>query len=281
VSFAFQGARATPRAGVHLDTVGANIAGQMAWVLPWVFVPLTVALWRAIRSRASDERRWFLALIALGPIALFTLVSLRGDVGLPHWQAPGWLFVFPILGADVMARLDAGVRRTRRWLTASVVGYAALIAVLGSHASTGWMARVAPAAFRQDPTGDLVSWHMVRKTLIGLGYVPGVDFVAATSWIQAGKAAVSLPTDLPVLCLCADPHHFRYAVDDREFLGKNAVIVKKVREGDDVMARFAPYFERIDPITSFGIYRGLQHVMQVELYRAQNFRQVYPSDQPR
>jgi len=280
-SFAFQGARATPAAGLHFDTFAANIGGQMAWVLPWVFVPLAIALWRAVRGRSSSEAGWFLGLVAAGPIVLFTMVSLRGDVGLPHWQAPGWLFVFPILGAATATKLAAGISRTRRWLVASVVGYAGLIAVLGSHVSTGWMARVAPSAFRQDPTGDMVSWHMLYKTLGGLGYLPGTDFIAATSWIQAGKAAIALGRETPVLCLCADPHHFRYMADDREFIGKNAVIVKKVRAGDDVMERFAPYFERIDPITTFGIYRGRQEVMQLELYRAQNFRAVYPSDQPR
>jgi len=281
-SFAFQSTRATPGTGIHLETLLANIGGQMAWVLPWIFIPLAASVWRAFRAGPRDERRWFLLSIAAGPIVVFTLIALRGDVGLPHWQAPGWLFVFPVLGAGVaerLARADAGARRWLRW---SVSGYGVLILVLTTHAATGWMARVAPKAFeRGDPTGDLVTWRMLRPTLESLGYVPNVGFIAATSWIQAGKASVAMGPEMPVLCLCADPHHFFYTHSDSAFLGQDAIIVKKVRENDDVLERFAPYFERIDPITRFGVYRGRQMVMMLDVYRAKNFKALYPTDQPR
>ena len=281
-SFAFQGARAVPATGIHLGTFFANIAGQMAWVLPWIFIPLVASAWRALRAGPKDERRWFLLALAGGPIVGFTLVSLRGDVGLPHWQAPGWLFVFPLLGAGVaerMERHEAGARRFLRW---SVGSYAVLLFVLGTHAATGWMARLAPAAFtRGDPTGDMVTWKLLRPTLLGYGYYPVAGFVATASWIQAGKASIALGPGTAVLCLCADPHHFYYAQNDSAFLGADAMIVKKVREGDDVLERFAPYFERIDPITRFGVYRGLQEVMELEVYRATNFRALYPTNQPR
>lgn len=281
-SFAFQGARAAPSTGISFGAVLANIGGQMAWVLPWIFIPLAASGWRALRAGPTDERRWFLLALAAGPIVGFTLVSLRGEVGLPHWQAPGWLFVFPLLGAGVAERLDRGEATARRFMRFSVVGYAVLLLLLGTQAATGWMARVAPEAFKRgDPTGDLVTWRMLKPTLLGLGYYPVNGFVATASWIQAGKAAVALGPGTPVLCLCGDPHHFFYAENDSSFLGTDAMIVKKVREGDDVLERFAPYFERIDPITRFGVYRGKQEVMQLEVYRAKNFRALYPTNQPR
>lgn len=281
VSFAFQGARATAKEGIHLDTFGANIAGQMAWVLPWIFIPLAAAAWRAVRSGPRDSHRWFLACVAGGPIVGFTLVSLRGDVGLPHWQAPGWLFVFPMLGAAVVERMDRGSIGTQRWLRWSVRGYAALILILTSHAATGWLARMAPGAFgRNDPTGDLVTWDQLPDALQSVGG-PEPAFVAATSWIQAGKTAIGVGPGVPVLCLCADPHHFRYTADDRAFLGRSGIIVKKQRAGDDVRERFAPYFDRIDSVGTMRVKRGEQEVMLVDLFRATGFRAVYPSDQPR
>ena len=282
VSFAFQGARATPASGIHFGAFLANIGGQMAWVLPWIFVPLVASAWRALRGGPGDERRWLLLCIAGGPIAFFTLVALRGDVGLPHWQAPGWLFVFPMLGAAVAERTARGERRPMRWLKTSVVGYAALIAVLTSHASTGWIARLAPAAFDTgDPTGDLVTWSRLGPELVTVGFDPSREFVAATSWIQAGKASIGAGPAVPVACLCADPHHFFYAVDDRALIGRDAIIVHKVRAGDDVIERFAPYFERIERLTTFAVSRGPQDVMTVELFRGSNFRQLFPTGQPR
>ena len=148
-SFAFQGARAAPRAGLHPDTMLANIGGQMAWVLPWIFIPLAASAWRALRAGPRDERRWFLLSLATGPIVGFTLVALKGDVGLPHWQAPGWLFVFPLLGAAVAERLAAGHAGTRRWLRWSIGGYVGLIAVLGL--------LLAPAVWAMRGDGEKIS----------------------------------------------------------------------------------------------------------------------------
>lgn len=294
VSFAFQGGRAVGASGIHLDTFLANIGGQMAWVLPWIFIPLAAAAWRALRSGPRDEARWFLLAVAAGPIAVFTLVSLRGSVGLPHWQAPGWLFVFPMLAAAVVERFERGeaasptardatrAQRSRRWLRWSVVSYVVLIAVLTSHASTGWLARVFPTALgRNDPSGDLVTWRQLRPSLEGLGLFPSNAFIATASWIQAGKAAVAMGPDVPVLCLCADPHHFYYLQNDSTLLGRDAVFVKKRRENDDVLTRFAPYFEQIDIVNVVPVYRGKQEVMLLDIYRGRNFRAVYPTDQPR
>lgn len=282
VSFVFQGSRAASDGRIHFEALLANIGGQAAWVLPWIFVPLAAAAWRAARSGPSDARRWFLLSIAAGPIVLFTLVSLGGDVGLPHWQAPGWLFVFPMLGAGVAERVVAGSRVAWRWMLVSTWTYVVLVVVLTSHASVGWLARVIPSAFAHgDPSGDLVTWSGLKPALARAGFDPDRDFVAATSWIQAGKAALGAGRRATVLCLCADPHHFYYMHDDRDYLGRDAVIVHKERAGDDVRERFAPYFEAIEPAGSFEVTRGPQHLMTVELFRARGFRATYPTDQPR
>lgn len=281
-SFVFQGARATPSAGVHLGALAANVGAQMVWVLPWIFVPLAASAWRALRAGPRDAPRWFLLSVAAGPIVLFTLVSLRGDVGLPHWEAPGWLFVFPMLGAAAAERLAAGSRRTRLWIRWVAWGYVGMVVFAWSQASTGWVARLWPSAFEHgDPTGDLVTWDGLSGALDSLGFDRSRSFVAATSWIQAGKAAVAAGPSVTVLCLCADPHHFYYMQDERAFLGRDAVIVHKERAGDDVPVRFAPYFESIEPAGSFPVTRGSQVVMTVELFRARRFSRAYDTAQPR
>ena len=281
-SFVFQGARATGTGGVHPVAMLSNIAGQMAWVLPWIFVPLAAALWRAARTGPRDSARWFLLCLAIGPIAAFTLIALRGDVGLPHWQAPGWLFVFPALGAAAAERMERDDRTTRRWLRWSVGGYIGLIAVLASQANRGWMVRVAPSAFAKgDPTTDLLDWREVRPALEANGWLPAGGFVAAPSWIQSGKAAVGVGPDWPVLCLCADPHHFRYTQDDRRWLGHDAVLLVKHKERDDVVAKFSPYFTSVTLAGQVPLHRHGVPAMTVDVYKASGFRQLYPTDQSR
>src|ERR1035437_5696207 len=95
-SFVFPGGRAAGRDGLHFGTMFASIAGQAAYGWPWIWVPLVVVLWAAVRSGPRDAARWFFVCLGIGPIAAFTLVALRGEAGLPHWQAPGYLKLFPI-----------------------------------------------------------------------------------------------------------------------------------------------------------------------------------------
>jgi hypothetical protein len=281
VSFAFQGGRAAGQ-GIHLPTMLANIAGQAAWVLPWIWVPLVVVLWKAIRGGPRDAARWFFVCLGIGPIATFTLISLHGDAGLPHWEAPGYLMLFPVLGAAVAARVERHDLLALRWLSASVAGYVALVLFLASAVTTGWVARAIPSAFAEgDPTADLIMWRELRPALDSLGLLKPGDFVAAPSWIQAGEASVALGPDLPVLCLCADPHHFYYLHDDRQFLGHDALIVKKRKPGDNVPATFAPYFEHIESVAMVPVMRGGRALFDIGVYRATKFRALFPTNQPR
>jgi hypothetical protein len=282
VSFVFQGGRAAGKGGLHFGTMLASIAGQAGYVLPWIWVPLVTVMWGAARTGPRDAARWFLLCLGIGPIAAFTLIALRGEAGLPHWQAPGYLMLFPILGAAVAIRVERDDATTRRWLRWSVWSFVALCAILATQAANGWMERVAPSLFANgDPTTDMVSWRDLRPTLDAKGLLAHGEFLAAPSWIQAGQAAIGAGPDVPVLCLCADPHHFRYLNDDRTFLGRDAVFVKKIRPNDDVAATFAPYFESFEAVDTLVIHRAGAVALRVGIYRARGFTRVFPTAQPR
>jgi hypothetical protein len=281
-SFAFQGGRATGRGGLHLDTMLASLAGQAGYVLPWIWVPLVVVLWGALRSGPRDAARWFLACLGIGPIAVFTLIALRGDPGLPHWEAPGYLMLFPILGAAVAARMERGDLVVKRWLRWSTWTFVGLVVILATQTANGWMERLAPSLFAKgDPTTDMVSWRALRSTLDAKDLLGHGTFLAAPSWIQAGQAALGVGPDIPVLCLCADPHHFYYMNDDRTFLGRDAVFVKKIKPNEDVIAAFSPYFESFAIVDTLVIRRGGALALSVGIYRARGFRKVFPTTQQR
>jgi 4-amino-4-deoxy-L-arabinose transferase-like glycosyltransferase len=249
ISFLFQGGRNAEAHAPRLLSFALNIGGQAAFVLPWIWLPLVIVLIRALRAGPGDARRWLCATLAIIPIALFTLVSLGGNPGQPHWAAPGYLMAFPLLGH---AATQWPVRRARAWLIVS----GAMLA-----------ATVATVAIIQ-PISDLVDW----RALNGAVDVSGGRFVAAPSWIQAGKVSWALGRDVPVLCLSAAPHQFAFTNDQRAFVGHDAVLVMRPATAQQMIPRYAPYFASITPLGEVAIRRTLT----VALYLGHDFQRPFP-----
>ena len=190
--------------------------------------------------------------------------------------------LFPILGAAVAARLERGDMLARRWLQWSAWTFIALVTILATQTANGWMERLSPSLFAKgDPTTDMVSWRALRPTLDAENLLAHGEFLAAPSWIQAGQAALGVGPDVPVLCLCADPHHFYYMNDDRTFLGRDAVFVKKIKPNEDVVAAFSPYFDSFDVTDTLRIRRGDAIALEVGIYRGRGFKKLVPTKQPR
>ena len=189
---------------------------------------------------------------------------------------------FPILGAAVAARVERGDRLAARWLRWSAWSFVALVTILVTQTANGWMERVAPSLFAKgDPTTDMISWRELRPTLDAKDMLAHGEFLAAPSWIQAGQAALGTGPDVPVLCLCFDPHHFYYMNDDRSFLGRNAVFVKKIKPDDDVVGTFSPYFDSFEVADTLVVHRGGAEAFRVGIYRASGFKKVFPTAQER
>ena len=302
VSIAFQlGRGGTPghvTMARRLGALGQNIAGQIAWILPWVWVILAAALLRVLRRRPADDREWFFACLALVPIAVFSLVSLGGQPGLPHWPASGYLFLFPLVdgllgfhGPPMAPGTYSYASRPREsvfarhrmqlvmfCLVGSVLVFPLLLAFAASAAITGWPARVAPSLFRKgDPTLEALDWGELRPGLDSLGVLAGPrTFVAGTSWVQSGKIAYALGPSVPVACLSADPRGFGYVYDQRAFEGEDAVIIDRLPARHEVMAMYGAYFGQLAPAGRIGIRRGGRPAFDVAVYVGRGFRGPYP-----
>jgi hypothetical protein len=194
-----------------LDAVAQNLAGQAAYLLPWIWLPMLATLFTAGRRGPRDPRSWFLFCIAIVPIALFTLASLRGNPGLPHWPAPGYFFLAPLVGRAI-ARL-AATRSSATMRRAFAVGIASLlvpVSIAASQAKTGWLSELAPALFRRgDPSLELLDWTSLAPGLARAGF-GGARLVEGVNWMDCAKIAYALAPSTPVRCTTNDPRHFRY-----------------------------------------------------------------------
>jgi hypothetical protein len=274
----FQSSRAPLR---HLSIVpfAENVAGQALWVSPWLWLPLVWTLARALRRGPADDRTWFFACLAAPPILLFTLVTLGGSRGLPHWQAPGYLFALPLLGRD----LRRWAERAPRIVEASLLGAAVILVsvstIAATQANTGWLSRMAPSLFSKgDPTLDAVDWTALGTSIDAANEV---NLAVAPSWIQGGKVGRALNGRLPVVVLASDPHHFLYARDERAFVGRTALIVEDAASADDLGARFAPYFDRIDSLPPLAIMRRGTVAVTLRRWIGRGYRHGFPFAQPR
>jgi hypothetical protein len=305
-SFLFQlGRGAQPPEATLVRRLGAlcqTLGGQALWVLPWLWVPLVWVLVHSIARRPRQDRLMFFACLAVVPIGLFALVSLSGRAALPHWPASGYLFLFPLLGAALIERADrlperrtdtrherpVGAERRRQgdrrlrplliWAVWSVGSYVGLL-VLGTTAlATGWHTRLLPGAFaRRDPTLEGADWRGLGRGLDSLGvrHRPHT-FVAATSWVQAGKVAYALGPESGVLCLSVDPRQFGFLYDQRAYVGEDAIIVDRLPARHDLLERYGTFFASITPIGTVTIRRLNAPLFDVGIYLARDFERPFP-----
>jgi len=286
-SFVFQGARGAFR-GFFPERLLANIAGQAVWILPWIWLPLLWVFGRALRtgpaSRAADslqQRRWLFCSLAASPILLFTLSSLwqDGKALLFHWQAPGYLMLFPLLGEAVADALKRDNRRVRAWLFASVILFILLASVAVSHTATGWLRTAAPQWFAHgDPSLDVLDWRELPAALAAQELLDKPNrFIAAPNWIDAGKIGYSLPANLPLLCLNSkEPHHYAFIHDHRRFKGQDALFIARKDIIDKSVEQYRPYFTSIQPLGSVWLHRQGIPALELSVYLATAYSGTYP-----
>ena len=277
ISFAFQAHRGATGGGWRPEQVGAMIVGQIAFLGPWIFLPLAGALVAALRRPFDDERRLFLLCLALPPILVFTLTPLWGARGLPHWPMPGWFFVFPLLGAW-LGEAWAARFALKRWAIAiSVVTMAAGILAV-SQATTGWATRVValpPGAV--DPTLEMLDWSALRAAPALQG---SPAFVVAMRWTEAGKIGLALGPRVPVLIFSGDPRGIAFLDDSRRYLGQDGVVVVPERRLGETLEALKPYFNRFDPPQTVALGRGGNDEIAVAVIAAHGLTRAFPLPYP-
>ena len=241
VSLLFQGSRA----GGSLHPLGPllALAGQAAFLLPWIWAPLLWCGLVALRRGPADRERWLLACLAAPPIVLFTLAALWGNP-LFHWAAPGYLMLLPLLG-EVIARRRHTSRPVRIWLGATVTFVLLGVGFVASEVRYGWL----PDAFGKDPSIDLVDWTSLRTELESRSLLGRPGLVVATlKWHEAGKIDYALGGRIPVICLGPDARQYGLTENLDNYAGADVLIVAARRLLPQIESQFKGRFDSIEPI---------------------------------
>ncbi len=280
VSFGYQGGRGLAQGGLHVGNALANAAGQAVWILPWIFVPLAIAVWQALRAGRKRERSWYCLCLGLPTIALFTVIPLWGDRGLPHWPMSGWLVLYPILGAyldGLVARKEAA---PRRWAIASAALLVVLAVIAVGHAATGYGKLLFPAAFAHgDPALEAVAWTPLRAELKARGYLDRNDvFVIAPNWMDAGRIDQALDGAIPVTVFGAltEAKNFDFRDDPKSWLGRDALVIGRTITPDKE-TRLRRYFQSVEELPPVSFGRSGMREVELHILFAEKLKMPLPS----
>ena len=278
VSFAFQTSRGLPRSVLHPGQLFAMLAGEAAILSPWVAVPLAAALVGACRSPRRDADRLMLAL-SLPAIVLFSIAPLWSTRGLPHWPMPGWLVVFPLLGAWIETH------RTRwfsplKWALGSTSAFAVLLVVAVGVTAEGWASRgVAASGAGQDPTLESLDWTALHSADAVVAVRPA--FVVTTRWMDAGKIALALGREVQVTVFSDDPRQFAFGPSVDGFVGQGTLIILPEKLLADQLPRLKPYFTALDLPEHFWLGRHGRNEVELAIVRAHGLLKPYPLPYPK
>ncbi len=288
-SFAFQGSRALGSTRLRPDLLATAVLGQAAYILPWIWLPLMIALARGLagswRSRrgvvAAGPGAWerFLLAQAAAPLVGFLLVACRQPV-LPHWSLVGLLPLFPLAGRDWAAWAGREPGRVRRRLALVAAAPVAVALLVLGQLHLGWLQRegrgtlgvLKPSA---DPTLDLYGWEQVAAELGRRGLLDDPEgFVFTSKWFHSGQLAFATGERAAVLCYSQrKPLGFAQFSPPGAWVGRDGTLVV-VNHSSTEPDAFRPWFERIEPLGEFAIERAGATVKTVRLYRC--VRQLRP-----
>lgn len=264
-SFAFQGGRAT---GLSFRPAQFFIVlgGEALFVLPWIWAAMLLAAWRFRHSQR------LLSCLAAPPIVVFALVGVFSSHRvLFHWAAPGYLMLFPLLGAWLaQSQAHRWPRRVALATAALVVGAVALVSL---QVRLDILRPVLTAVARQDPDLEAINWTSLRRQIAANGLLNPQTVIAAADWRDAGKIAYALGPSIPVICLSPDQREFAFAAPASAFLGRD-ILVLALDHPERVYRDLAPLFGATQPGPALAILQGNRPIQPVTSFIGLHLRAV-------
>jgi hypothetical protein len=261
-SFAFQGGRAAASRLAPLGPLTA-LGGQSLFLLPWIWLGLVIGWIGAIRRGPAHWQHWLLACLAALPILLFTLVALWSRNVLYHWAAPGYLFLFPLLGERL-----AQWRLTRPWvrraLPASFILVGAALLLVAAEV------RLNILPLPNDPAFQAIDWTALKPELANRGLLDMT--IAAPSWSDTGKLDYALGGAPRVLCLNVDCRQYRFNNAWNNLAGHDVLIIAPRQSMARIQQDYGASFATIEALPPLRLRIPGRPPRDVALFFGHNLR---------
>jgi len=273
-SFAYQGNRAL---GIAIHPLAPFIvfAGEALFVLPWIWLPLVISACGSLRRGPNEWRGWFLLCLAAPAILTFSIIALWSQNRvLFHWAAPGYLMLFPLLGAAIETRLAADAPAVRLWLIGTACFVIIATALVSLEVRRDWPVLLAIRfAVGHDPTLQLRDWSQLSAELARRKLLDRPGLVIGTvRWSDAAKIAYALGPDPTVIVLGSEPHEFGLQHPLARYRGRDVLILAPNVGPRRIVASFGSFFTRIDTLPPLTLLEGSHPLLIIPLYLGQALR---------
>lgn len=284
VSFVFQGSRAGSGGAfkLHFLWFFRSILGQAIWLLPWIWVPLMLQLPKAWKQGEEILSYRFIFWISILPIAFFSIITLWSNLGFHfHWQAPGYLMLFSVLGDSIARNINGTEKRkmTLNWLWASSFFTIFSLSLLAAHSTTGFWQWYGPKYLTQkfggktDPTMEGYDYDDLKHYFEKKGWLQDTSlFLGTPNWWFTGKIDWALKCQKDIIVFHDDPRNYAFFMKPQEQLGKNAIIVTQTKSNSTIDNLTKPYFDNLRYVDSVAITRGGVAELYVHVHKAENFK---------
>ena len=245
ISFAFQGGRIGGR--FHPFGLLSAFLTQAVVMLPWLLIPLLICAAGAWRAGPTHRAQWLPLCLGLPPVAFFLAISPWTHV-LPHWPAPGFALLLPLLGAAITRH------RTSAWLRGGLIATGIFTVVgatfVGSEVRFNWLPKlVGDFPPGTDPNIQLMDWRSLKPALLASGFLKRPNtVVAGLRWHEAAKIDYALGGSRQVICLCRDSREYGLTAAPDAFKGQDVVLVTTHANLDTMKLQFGALFSSIDEL---------------------------------
>ena len=299
ISFTFHGDRVSLFGKPRLDYFGAEVAGELIYNNPVVYILIIIALIAFFRKKFTAETIGIrlLLLIALPWVGTFLYFSLTRST-LPHWSAPGVCLLIPIAGAYLADRqknttsichIPAVIIAALLLLTVAVgVG---IFEIKTGHIQSLFVSEE-PVEMTdvgaKDATLDLYGWNqmregfaLVRDSLVATGEMQADDGIIALNWFPAANIDyyIARPLGMQLFAIGdMDNIHKYYWINKKRGgprKGDNYWFINRTHNYSAPCWRLDPNFEKVIPVDTFTVYRGGRVAEYVFVYKLENYKGTY------
>jgi len=296
ISFTFHGDRVSLFGKPRWDYFGAELAGELIYNNPVVYILIIITLIAFFRKQFSTETcgTRLLLLIALPWIGTFLYFSLTRST-LPHWSAPGVCLLIPIAGAYLAAQQEnmTGIYRIPTVIIAALLLLIIAVGVGTFEIKTGCIQSLFVSEEPMDMTKvgdgdatlDLYGWDQmregfasVRDSLVATGEMQADEGIIALNWFPAANIDyyIARPLGMQLYAIgdMDNIHKYHWINEKRggPQKGGNYWFINRTHNYSDPCWRLKPNFEKVIPVDTFAVYRSGRVVEYVFVYKLKNYK---------